>query len=976
MIPAVLYFLFFCSGVSGLIYQVVWVREFGNVFGNTVYSTSLVIAIFMLGLGAGSYLVGVWADRRYERAPESLLQAYGYVELIIAALGLGVSLLLPGISALAASLSSYQQDQTGWNVVSPASYLARSAIAIVLLTPITLLMGGTLTLLIRHLVRRDVEVMGGWTIAVVYGVNTAEAAAGAFLTDFALVPMAGLRFTQLVAVALNVVAGAGALLLAKRVSSRLKPAPTSESVGGSCYVGAGFSRLKWTALALALTGFAAMGMEILWVRHFTLILGGFRAVFSLLITLVLVGIGVGSLLGGFIDRRTSRPAHALMVMQALFVASALLGLASGNLVDAREEARVLGASLPSITGWERALMELWYNARPILIEVGLPALFMGCSFPLANALVQTAEHAVGRRAGLLYLANTAGAVAGSIAAGYVLLPALGMQQSATILTLAGGAAIVPLCLVADRAARRASVTSAGAVLLAAGALVVWSLLPSDYLLQRSMPVLRVREQLIAVSEGVSEIIAVTETPSLGRGLITNGHPMSSTAPLDQRYMRALAHIPLLSMEQPERVLVIGFGVGNTTHAASLHPSVRRIEVADLSRHVLEHAGYFSDANRGILDDPRVAVYVNDGRQHLQMQPESVYDLITLEPPPIAQAGVAALYSREFYALARTRLKAGGYLSQWLPAYQVPAETTLAMVRAFLDVFPQSVLLSGTQAELLLVGTTAPAIEVDPDRLAAALQRAPDAHADLRRLDLGSVPEIVGAFIGSAATLERATRGSSPATDDHPLQEYGVRSVIGSGLMGVPASLFNLRELDAWCPRCFDGDRLVPSVAALNTYLLLLEEAYNAPAADVLAAASANGGQRRMLGSAYLGAVVPDSSEVQRILADEALTARGKPDEAVAHLRRAVQLDPRNSLAQYDLGELLLERQQFAEAAEHLRAALGAMSMFAGLHNDLGVALASMGDVRSATEHFMQAVELEPDFAEARNNLEAALRLLR
>ena len=190
---------------------------------------------------------------------------------------------------------------------------------------------------------------------------------------------------------------------------------------------------------------------------------------------------------------------------------------------------------------------------------------------------------------------------------------------------------------------------------------------------------------------------MTEVAGLGRSLMTNGHAMSSTALLDQRYMRALAHIPLLSMERPARVLVIGFGVGNTTEAATRHPSVEHVTVADLSREILEHAAYFRDANNDVLRDSRVRIYVNDGRQHLLMLPEAVYDLITLEPPPIAHAGVAALYSREFYELARTRLKPGGYLSQWLPAYQVPAETSLAMVRAFIDVFPQSVLLSGTQA---------------------------------------------------------------------------------------------------------------------------------------------------------------------------------------------------------------------------------------------------------------------------------------
>jgi len=237
-VAAFLYLLFFCSGISGLIYQVVWVRVFGNVFGNTVYSTSLVVAVFMLGLGVGSYVTGAWADRRYAvrrdavdpgsasalrgrkgaaeaGRDEFLLRAYGYVELIIGVAGLGVSLLLPYLDRLSTLVSSYSREPSGWYVLSTASYLARAGIAVILLTPITFLMGGTLTLLIRHLVRRDVDV-GGRRIAALYGVNTAGAALGAFLTDFSLVPSMGLRGTQLVAVALNLLAGIGALWLARR----------------------------------------------------------------------------------------------------------------------------------------------------------------------------------------------------------------------------------------------------------------------------------------------------------------------------------------------------------------------------------------------------------------------------------------------------------------------------------------------------------------------------------------------------------------------------------------------------------------------------------------------------------------------------------------------------------------------------------------------------------------------------------------
>ena len=168
------------------------------------------------------------------------------------------------------------------------------------------------------------------------------------------------------------------------------------------------------------------------------------------------------------------------------------------------------------------------------------------------------------------------------------------------------------------------------VLIAGGAIGLWLLLPSDFVITRALARADAEERLLTLSDGLNEVIAVTEVPGKGRTLITNGHPMSSTRRLSQRYMRALAHIPLLSMDndKPETVLVIGFGVGNTTHAATLHPTVRRVDVADLSRDILAHASYFVDANRDVLNDPRVVVYVNDGRHHLQMQPASSYDPVS------------------------------------------------------------------------------------------------------------------------------------------------------------------------------------------------------------------------------------------------------------------------------------------------------------------------------------------------------------
>ncbi len=962
-----LHAVFFASGISGLVYQVVWVRQFGQIYGNTVHSASIVVAIFMLGLGAGGYLFGTFADRRYQTRRGSLVRLYAVLEVLIAALGLLISLVLPHLGAIVAQLSSYDPGANGWQTLSSVSYLSRAAMAVALLTPITLLMGGTLTVLVRAVVTADLR-LAGWRVALLYGTNTLGAATGAFLTDFVLIPQTGLFATQLVAVALNLLAAAGAFWLARheRGDARTSvPAPSRSSAVTP----------HWVAVALALSGFAALGMEMLWLRHLAVLLGGFRAVFSLVMTVMLLALGAGALLGGWLDRRFSHPARTLMIVEALFAATALLGLASGNAETLAARGSALAAALGALSPSSRALTELWFNLRPMMLEVALPSLVAGLAFPLANALVQSAEPSVGRRAGVLYAANTIGAVCGSLLTGYVLLPRIGMQSSAALLAAVAALAIVPLSL-AERDRPRRRIAFAAACAVSISALTIWFSLPSDYLVLRALGPRDPGERVVALSEGVTELVAVVERPGRGRGLLTNGHAMSSTAPLDQRYMRALAHIPLIAMEEPQRVLVIGFGVGNTAHAATLHSSVRQVDVVDLSPHILEHASYFRDANRDVLNDSKVNVFVNDGRQHLRMTEPRSYDLITLEPPPIAHAGVAALYSREFYQLARSRLTASGYVSQWLPAYQVPADSSLAMVRAFLDVFPQTVLLSGAQAELLLIGTTASRIELDPARVANTLEREQLVHEDLARVDLGSVREIAGTFVGSAETLARATRDASIVTDDRPVQEYGVVSGLSTGLMGVPSALFDVAGIFAWCPRCID-ESATPRVPNLDLYLRLLQQAYVAPVGEAARAASAANRERRIMGSAYLGAVVPDSAEVHNLLG-LALMRDDEVEAAIREFQTALGKDPASATARANLGQIrleqgsaLLEARRYGDAAATLRTAVDLMPDSAEAHNDLGVALASTGRVSEAAVYFQRAVSLKPDFAEARRNLALA-----
>jgi spermidine synthase len=818
-----LYLAFLLSGGAGLIYQVVWVRHFGNIFGNTLYSASLVLAVFMLGLGFGSYVAGRWIDTRGDEDASLPVRAYAYAEALIGLGALGLAFLLPNLRALAAHTSWYVVGPHGWHEPSVATYGVRYLVAALLLLPITLLMGATLTLLIRHIVSHHLD-EAGWRIGLLYGVNTGGAALGAFATDFVLVPVLGLLGTVGIGVVLNL----GATVIGLRLAEQVGPAKAGEdAVQQETTVSSRAAAL--TAATIFLSGFAAMGVELVWFRFFNVSFGGYRSVFSLLLTVLLIAMWAGSVAGGALHRRFGKPGLLYLLAQSGMVVSTVVLLV---LYDAE------GGSFPGLlaahgdtfrelgTGARRLFVTFW-QLKAIAFVIALPGFFMGSAYPLANALVQDVDASIGRTAGRLYLANTAGAVLGSLVAGFWLIPHLGTRGATTLLLFVAVLSGVTVVLASAEAVRlRLTLASAGlgAALVAIG---FWAFGVDEQLLLREiLSDVPKNAKVLTISEGIYETIAVTEDEHGSRDLKTNGHTMSATSPTAQRYMRLFSHFPLLHLEEPESALVICFGVGNTTHAASLHPSIQRLEVVDLSEHVLKHASYFERWNRGVIEDPRLQVYVQDGRSHLQLTEPERYDLITLEPPPIAFAGVSALYSKEFYELSRSRLKKGGFMTQWLPAYQVPAETQKAAARAFLEAFPGAVMLSGHRTELILVGRRDAPIEMDLDTLTRRIAARPDVQRDLGEIHVGTLTDFVGLFIADAAVLDEATKDSLPLTDDYPIMEYTERSHAPDE--AVPLSFFAPFSARTWCPSCWSEKGPDPRIRNINDYMHVMAALYEQP----------------------------------------------------------------------------------------------------------------------------------------------------
>jgi spermidine synthase len=793
--------------MSALAYQVVWVRMFGLIFGNTIDSASIITSIFMFGLGIGSYIAGGLADTYYARNPAAPLKLYAYSEIFIAVLATLVALIFPCIESLSPAFSSYTLDTNGWHTLTLPSYLFRYVVAIVLLTPITLLMGGTLTLLIRFMVGSELPKVG-WYIGLLYGFNTAGAALSCWGVDFFTIPRLGLFATQLLGVTFNLLAGLGALTLLKHsVPAKNRTLPINQESSDTDNRAA-TKLLFYICLAVFLSGFAAMGLEILWFRYLISSLGAYRTIFSQLLMIVLIGIWLGSLSAAWLMKRFGAPHILLMITQLLMALSTLF---TWMAIEPDKHQHALGF---------------------IIGIVALPSFFMGFAYPLSNGIAQSSKLKLARHAGVIYLYNTIGAVCGSLLTGFFLLPKFGMESSLIILLLCAMITILPLygatqwMLGAEKISARTTILLIFLCCINFGLLKKWSHLPAHTLAIKSLFSEKIpADKIIHTSEGVLETIAIvdkTQNHESSLALYTNGHSMSNTSMMAQRYMRSFAHLPLLQLSQPKRVLVICFGVGNTLHAASLHPSVDQLEVVDISKHVLEQAGFFAATNGNVLKDPRVKVFINDGRQHLRMQNDGIYDLITLEPPPLQFAGVSTLYTKEFYQLAQKKLKPGGFITQWLPVQQLPGEMNKSLVRSFIDVFPNTVLLDGYIGQFILMGRNKASITIDPTQIMNKIRTNTNIQNDLRKINLEQLTEIIGMFAANASTLREAVKTSEPMTDDQPRMEYA--NVIGGG-NSLPPELFDVHGVKEWCKDCFNNDKPIATLRNLPTYLAIMSTLY-------------------------------------------------------------------------------------------------------------------------------------------------------
>jgi spermidine synthase len=730
------YLLFFLSGACALAYEVVWMRLLVLVLGASTPAVSLVLAVFMGGLALGARLLGGWGDRA--RSPLGL---YGRLEMGIGVAGLIVPLLLRHWGGPYVGLVQAIDERP----VLLASL--RGVVACSVLLPPTLLMGATLPVLVRFVGRAE---RLGRDLGTLYAVNVAGAVAGTVLTGALGIRFLGIDATTHLTAALNLTVGLVAVLWARR----LDPAPAPGG-GAGPIPPAGEAAPAPRAAALwatvALSGFVTMALEVVWTRALVFTFKSTVYSFTIILATCLLGLALGSAVFGRLD--PGRHTRGVLGLVQLLAGAATLLCAPLALRAAPVMMAVsgrLGYTGPVFLG---------ATALGAALTVAVPAVLMGMVFPLASRLLLRGVDTVGGRLGRALWVNTLGAILGSLAAGFVLVPALTLKGALLGLGLAQMAWGIALGWRASGIVRVAGPVAAAALLGLAARLLPGPVPFDPGATAEPGAVVTVHR------DGVAATVAVVDHADGLRELRIDGFHAASDGRTSD-YMAMMAHLPLLLHPAPQRALVVCFGTGTTAGSVLMHREVQ-VDVVDINPDVFAYAPLFRRVNHGVAESPRARLIVDDGRHHVLTTARD-YDVVTSEPMPPTFAGVVSLYSREYYELARRRLRPGGLLAQWLPMHLLTTAETLSILGTVREVFPETTLWLSAGTGIVVARRDAP-VRVDPADLEARLGEAPLLR-DLEERDVAGVSRLAGLY----ALGPEALRRLGPAaivSDDRPSLEF-------------------------------------------------------------------------------------------------------------------------------------------------------------------------------------------------------------
>lgn len=768
-----LFLAFFLSGLAALVYEIVWAKKLGLIFGTTTYAISTVLAVFFMGLALGSFIFGRLVDRF-----KKPLLIYALLEL-----GIGIyAFFTPQIFELIKSLQIlfWQSNASTYLGFSLFTFLLS---ATGLIIPTTL-MGGTLPVISKFFVVRK-ETLGE-KVSILYAVNTAGAIFGVISAGFILIIILGVNQSIYFAAVINILIGLGVLGMAKglRISEELPTALTS----GESKIPRELEVSAWVILvAYALSGFAALALEVLWTRVLVMILGNSTYAFSIMLITFLFGIAVGSaIISKFIDKKENILPYfvATQVLIGFFVILSIPFFDNLPFLFFR----IMQNFSQSFLSLQ--LMEFFFCSFMMLI----PTLLMGAAFPIAVKAYKTSG--LGVRVGEVYAANTIGGVFGSLTAGFLLIPFLGIQKSivisAIIYFLVGSIILLLLSL------------KTKTKFLLMGSLILVSIF-SFYLPKWSRDVLtsgvyyhgniyldeEIPGEIIFYKEGLSGTITVRRYPDGELVLQTNGKVESSTrGDLDTQLLSG--HLPLLFHPNPESVLVIGLGGAFSLGAVEQHQTLTVIDAIEIEPAIVEAASYFSEFNNNALEDPRLNLILADARNYI-LATDKRYDVIASEPSNPWIKGMGNLFTKEFFELCEKRLKPGGIMGSWIHLYSMSERDLKTTLRTFQEVFPHTaVFINLSSVDLLLLGSEEE-LAMDYNKLVKKFEQK-NVQKNLSQVYINDAATLMGYFLMDGKAVSKFSEGVALHTDNQPILEFSAPKSLY--LNTIPANLSALKEFQS------------------------------------------------------------------------------------------------------------------------------------------------------------------------------------
>jgi spermidine synthase len=730
----VLLVLFVGSGCAALIYEIVWFQLLELVIGSSAVSIGVLLGTFMGGMCLGSLLLPRFVSQAHHP-----LAVYAKLEAGIGILGL--------LSLGAMPLISSAYTTTSANGLF--GVFLRGFVCAMCLLPPTLLMGATLPAIARWV---ETTPRGISWLGFFYGSNIAGAVFGCLFAGFYLLRVHDMTTTTLVAVGINIGVAVLAYVLSRRAPHRFdtgehratalaKPIPRTNAV----------------YLAIALSGFGALGAEVVWTRLLSLMLGASVYTFSIILAVFLIGLGFGSSAGSLLARM---PRPRLMLAWTQLLVAAAVAYA----------AWIMAESLPYWPLNPTLSRSPWVTFQVDLIRcltAVFPAAFLwGASFPLAIASVVGPNQDAGRLVGRVYAANTVGAILGSVVFAVVLIPLLGTQYAErALIAIAVVSSFVVFASLRDRTQAEGVMppafvfAGAGLAALTAIALAVGVPKMPDGLVAygRFLPTYTTQPKYLYVGEGMNSSIAVSEMPSGVRNFHVSGKVEASSEPQDMRLQRMLGHMSALLENDPKTVLVVGFGAGVTAGAFVLHPGIKRIVICEIEPLIPKIvSGYFKNENYDVLNDPRVEIVYDDAR-HFILTTKEKFDVITSDPIHPWVKGAATLYTKEYFELVKKRLNPGGVVTQWVPLYESFPDVVKSEVATFFDVFPNGTIWSndiqGKGYDIVLAGHMQPKT-INVDSLEARLTRPENARVtqSLNEVGFNGAMSLLLTYGGQASDL--------------------------------------------------------------------------------------------------------------------------------------------------------------------------------------------------------------------------------